>query len=108
MSVFNPGFPNVAYFIPDGDNLGQKIAIKYRTISESPQVYHQVIGGVSDIGEMGMVISTWKKLEVEANSKMSVNDILYSVQSIRAVVADQYSQGFTKAKNRTEYYIELV
>ena len=106
MSIFNSGFPNVAYFLPTGE--GEKIAIKCRILTESPQVYAQPTAGLIDVGSQGMTISTWKKITINSKSKMIVNDVLYSIQSIVPVVADPYSQGFTKTKNRTEYYIQLV
>lgn len=107
MSIFNQGFPNVAYYIPDSKNLGGRVAFKCRVAVEGVQFFSQPISGLTDIGT-NLSIVTWRKFEFKQGAKVLYNDILYSVQSIMPYIADPSRQGFTKSKTDVEYLISLV
>lgn len=107
MSIFREGFPNVAYFIPDKNNLTARIAFKCRIVSDAPQFFNQPIAGMVDVGT-NMTIVTWKRLDYKVGAKVLFNDVLYSVQSITPFIPDPSRAGFTKQKLQAEYLIQLV
>ena len=107
MSLFNQGYPNVAYFIEDKNNLGNRVPFKCRVVEESPQFYTQVAGGIADIGT-NLTLITWKKFQFKQGAKVLFNEVLYSIDSIVPFIADTSRQGFTKAKIDAEYLLRLV
>jgi hypothetical protein len=105
---FREGFPSIAYYIQDGNNLGSRIAFKCRVLQDDgPQFFSQTVGGLVDVGANARII-THRKLEFKQNAKVLWNDVLYSVQSITPFIPDPSMQGFTKRKLQAEYLIQLV
>lgn len=108
MSYFREGFPSIAYYISNGDNLGSRLAFKCRVVQEDgAQFFTQTVAGLVDVGANARLI-TYKKLYFEQNAKVLWNDVLYSVQSITPFIPDPSVAGFTKRKMQTEYLIQLV
>ena len=108
LSYFREGFPSIAYYIQDGDNLGSRIPFKCRVLEEDgAQFFTQTVAGLVDVGSNARLI-TYKRLFFKQNAKVLWNDVLYSVQSITPFIPDPSAAGFTKRKMQTEYFIQLV
>lgn len=109
MDIVRGNYPQVAYFIPDGDLGSSRIPFRYRMVSEPFQSFNVVAGGLIDTGTGGTII-TGTKLEYNSKDKPKVimNDILYSVSSIQPVITDAMAQGLVKKKLLAEYVIVLV
>ena len=107
MAVFNAGFPSVAFYIPDKDNLNARIPFKCRILDEGAQFYSQPISGGVDIGASAALI-TWKKFEFKTGAKVILNDVLYSVESISPYIPDPAMLGFVRGKANAEYVFRLI
>lgn len=106
MDFIRENFPNVAYFIPDGINLNSRIPIKCRILDEEGQFFQVNLSGLIDVGTSA-TISTPTKLDMGKNSKIILNDVLYSIKSIIPYLPDPSIQGLIKKKVGSEYIIQL-
>jgi hypothetical protein len=107
MEIIRGNYPMVGFFIPDGDTTQNRIAFKYRIVSEPLQSYSSTPNGLIDVGT-GATIITSTKFQYTSKSKVIMNDILYSVNSITPVITDAMAQGLVKKKLMSEYIISLV
>jgi hypothetical protein len=107
MELLRGNYPMVGFFIPDGDTNQNRIAFKYRIVSDAFQSYTTTPNGLIDVGT-GATIITSTKFQYTSKSKVIMNDILYSVASITPVITDAMAQGLVKKKLLTEYIIALV
>lgn len=107
MDLVRGNYPQVGYFIPDGNTMEGRIAFKFRMVSEPFQAYNVVAGGLIDTGTGGVIITS-TKLEYKPKAKVIINDVLYSVKSIQPVITDPMTQGLLKKKLLAEYIITLV
>lgn len=58
MSLLREGFPSVAFYIQDGNNLGARVAFKCRILQEDgAQFFTQTVSGLVDVGAQARLIT---------------------------------------------------
>jgi hypothetical protein len=107
MEIIRGNYPMVGFYIPDGDTAQNRIAFKYRIVSDAFQSYNSTPNGLIDVGT-GATIITSTRFAFTTKAKVIMNDILYSVANIQPVITDAMAQGLVKKKLMTEYVITLV
>ena len=106
MFIYHGDFPLVAYYLPDKTNVQERIPFKCRIVSDAPQLFNTILGGLMDVGT-NLTIVTPKRLIYEIGASVIVDGIMYSVASITPYIPDQVPQGFIKRKLLAEYIINL-
>ena len=106
MSYFRGGFPNVAYYIEDSNNLQSRVPFKCRVVQDAGVAFSQSLTGLVDIGRSAQLV-TYVNFKYKPGSKVIWNDILFSVVSITPYIPDTVNQGFVKPKLYAEYLMVL-
>ena len=106
MFTYNGNFPLLAFFLPDEDNQQVRTPFKYRSITEGGAFYSQSLSGLVDVGT-NLTMITPKRLVFTKGSRVLVDGIIYSVNSINPFIPDNAAQGIFKRKLNAQYLIQL-
>lgn len=102
--MFRGHFPDVAYFLPDKDDIQNRQKIRIRVVSEPDQYFNQSIDGLMDTGT-SIVVKTPTKLQYRQGARLMYNNIVYSVSGIAPYYPDKARNRMTKAHVLVEYTI---
>lgn len=106
MYILHGDFPLIGQYLPDKTNQQERIPFKCRIVSDAPQFFTTVLGGLMDIGT-SLTIVTPKHLEYVTGARVIIDGVMYSVNSVTPYIPDQVAQGFVQRKLLAEYIIQL-
>ena len=106
MDYFSPQMPLQAYFIEDDQTLNQRIPFRCRIVEEGGPYYQRNIGGLTESGYTAVIL-TKTNLPYKNGSKVILDDITYSVVSVRPFIPDTTAQGIFRRQPYKMFEVQL-